>query len=165
MADWAGLARAHCSCFTRCRYTALLQPHDRIMGLDLPHGGHLTHGFFTPKKKISATSVYFESMPYRLDESTGTIGKRFFKSALGIAFHHYTFTPEIYNELADFYGCGDPDRFEGGKTLVAWRDFCNDYLASMKFDALGAEVKHAGNDGVAGRGDTAYQHIIPGAQK
>ena len=53
-------------------YTALLQPHDRIMGLDLPHGGHLTHGFFTPKKKISATSVYFESMPYRLDEATGT---------------------------------------------------------------------------------------------
>merc|ERR1712159_500042 len=38
-------------------YTALLNPHDRIMGLDLPHGGHLTHGFYTPKKKISATSV------------------------------------------------------------------------------------------------------------
>ncbi|KAK3234904.1 Serine hydroxymethyltransferase 3, chloroplastic [Cymbomonas tetramitiformis] len=54
-------------------YTGLLNPHDRIMGLDLPHGGHLSHGFFTPKKRISATSVYFESMPYRLDESTGII--------------------------------------------------------------------------------------------
>jgi glycine hydroxymethyltransferase len=54
-------------------YTALLQPHDRIMGLDLPHGGHLSHGFSTPQKKISATSVFFEQMPYRLDESTGLI--------------------------------------------------------------------------------------------
>ena len=54
-------------------YTALLQPHDRIMGLDLPSGGHLTHGFQTPKKKVSATSVYFESMPYVVDSSTGIV--------------------------------------------------------------------------------------------
>lgn len=54
-------------------YTALLQPHDRIMGLDLPHGGHLSHGFMTAKRRVSATSIYFESMPYRLDESTGFI--------------------------------------------------------------------------------------------
>jgi glycine hydroxymethyltransferase len=56
-------------------YTALLNPHDRIMGLDLPSGGHLTHGFYTvnkktgQKKKISATSVYFESMPYQVSWS------------------------------------------------------------------------------------------------
>ncbi|KAF8400966.1 hypothetical protein HHK36_014269 [Tetracentron sinense] len=54
-------------------YTALLSPHDRIMGLDLPHGGHLSHGFMTPKRRVSGTSIYFESMPYQLDESTGLI--------------------------------------------------------------------------------------------
>jgi glycine hydroxymethyltransferase len=43
------------------------------MALDLPHGGHLSHGYQTDTKKISATSIFFETMPYRLDESTGLI--------------------------------------------------------------------------------------------
>ncbi|XP_023538367.1 serine hydroxymethyltransferase 2, mitochondrial-like isoform X3 [Cucurbita pepo subsp. pepo] len=54
-------------------YTALLKPHERIMSLDLPHGGHLSHGYQTATKKISLVSVFFETMPYRLDESTGYI--------------------------------------------------------------------------------------------
>ncbi|WAQ96686.1 GLYC-like protein [Mya arenaria] len=54
-------------------YTALVGPHGRIMGLHLPEGGHLSHGFMTPTKKISATSLFFESFPYKLDPVTGTI--------------------------------------------------------------------------------------------
>lgn len=48
-------------------YTALLKPHDRILSLDLPSGGHLSHGYQTAKKKISAVSTFFETFPYRLN--------------------------------------------------------------------------------------------------
>jgi len=54
-------------------YTALLEPHGRLMGLDLPDGGHLSHGYATLTKKISATSMFFETMPYKVDPKSGLI--------------------------------------------------------------------------------------------
>jgi len=47
-------------------YTALLNPNDRLMGLDLPSGGHLTHGYYTSNRKISSSSIYFQSLPYKV---------------------------------------------------------------------------------------------------
>lgn len=52
---------------------AVLQPHDRIMGLDLRSGGHLSHGYMTQKRKVSASSMFYESMPYFVDSNTGLI--------------------------------------------------------------------------------------------
>ena len=43
------------------------EPHGRIMGLDLPDGKHLTHGFYTAETKVSASSIFFESLPYKVD--------------------------------------------------------------------------------------------------
>lgn len=54
-------------------YTAVVEPHGRIMGLYLPDGGHLSHGFMTSNKRVSATSLFFESFPYKLDPATGLI--------------------------------------------------------------------------------------------
>jgi glycine hydroxymethyltransferase len=50
-------------------YNALLKPNDKIMGLDLPSGGHLSHGFKSETKKISTSSIYFDSMSYKINES------------------------------------------------------------------------------------------------
>ncbi|KAF8882186.1 serine hydroxymethyltransferase-domain-containing protein [Gymnopilus junonius] len=53
--------------------TALIQPNDRLMGLGLPDGGHLTHGYYTAKKKMTASSIYFQSLPYGITPETNLI--------------------------------------------------------------------------------------------
>ncbi|HEG43740.1 MAG TPA: serine hydroxymethyltransferase [Phycisphaerales bacterium] len=47
-------------------YSALLEPGDTIMGLSLPYGGHLTHGW-----KVSFTSKVYNSVQYEVDVDTG----------------------------------------------------------------------------------------------
>jgi glycine hydroxymethyltransferase len=54
-------------------YSALLEPNERLMALDLPHGGHLSHGYQTDSRKVSMVSKFWQSMPYRLDPKTGLI--------------------------------------------------------------------------------------------
>ncbi|HUV40188.1 MAG TPA: serine hydroxymethyltransferase [Sedimentisphaerales bacterium] len=47
-------------------YIALASPGDTIMGLALPHGGHLTHGW-----NVSITGKIFNSVQYNVDSKTG----------------------------------------------------------------------------------------------
>lgn len=49
-------------------YFAMLQPGDTVLGMDLSHGGHLTHG-----SKVNISGKYFNFVPYGVDEQTGTI--------------------------------------------------------------------------------------------
>jgi glycine hydroxymethyltransferase len=49
-------------------YHALLQPGDTIMGLALPHGGHLSHGM-----KINVSGRLYEIAPYEVSPETHLI--------------------------------------------------------------------------------------------
>ena len=49
-------------------YFALLEPGDTIMGMNLSHGGHLTHG-----SPVNVSGKYFNIVPYGVDAKTGRI--------------------------------------------------------------------------------------------
>ncbi|MBZ9577478.1 serine hydroxymethyltransferase [Patescibacteria group bacterium] len=49
-------------------YFALLEPRDTVMGMSLPHGGHLTHGW-----KVSFSGKYFKSVQYGVDKKTNLL--------------------------------------------------------------------------------------------
>ncbi|MDP9022152.1 MAG: serine hydroxymethyltransferase [Actinomycetota bacterium] len=49
-------------------YLAFLEPGDTVMGMSLPHGGHLTHGW-----RVSVTGRWFRSVSYGVAEETGRI--------------------------------------------------------------------------------------------
>ncbi len=56
-------AQANMAVFFTC-----LKPGDTFMGLDLSHGGHLSHG-----SPVNMSGMYFNAVGYKLDEATGTI--------------------------------------------------------------------------------------------
>ncbi|KIW02813.1 serine hydroxymethyltransferase, cytosolic [Verruconis gallopava] len=96
-------------------YQAIMRPHDRLMGLDLPHGGHLSHGYQTPQRKISAVSTYFETLPYRVNLETGLIDyDRLEENALmyrpkvivaGTSAYCRNFDYPRFREICDKVGC------------------------------------------------------------
>ena len=49
-------------------YMALCQPGDTVLGMNLDHGGHLTHG-----SPVNFSGKYFKMVSYGVDETTGRI--------------------------------------------------------------------------------------------
>lgn len=49
-------------------YLAAIQPGDTVMGMDLSHGGHLTHG-----ATVNFSGFLFKSVSYKLDPETGRL--------------------------------------------------------------------------------------------
>jgi len=49
-------------------YVALLKPYDKLLGMDLSNGGHLTHG-----AKVNFSGKNYTSFSYGIDEKTGRI--------------------------------------------------------------------------------------------
>lgn len=49
-------------------YMALIEPGATILGMNLKHGGHLSHG-----SKVSITGQYYNSLTYGVDEESGLI--------------------------------------------------------------------------------------------
>lgn len=60
-------------------YLGLLKPGDTILGLDLAHGGHLTHG-----AKVSTSGIYYKSVSYTLNKQ----GKMDYEAIEKLALKH-----------------------------------------------------------------------------
>src|SRR3989338_463702 len=90
-------------------YLAVLKPGDTVMGLDLTHGGHLTHGW-----KVSATGIFYNSIQYHVESKSGEIDfdelKRLVKEHkpkliwVGATAYVYEFPFKELSEIANISG-------------------------------------------------------------
>lgn len=61
-------------------YFAMLNPGDTVLGMNLSHGGHLTHG-----SPVNMSGKYYNFVPYGVEEETGKIN---YEKIFGLAFEH-----------------------------------------------------------------------------
>lgn len=119
-------------------YLACCSPGDTIMGLDLTHGGHLTHGW-----KVSATGIFYNSIMYHVNEKTGKLD---------------------FEELKKLVKQHKPKLIWVGATAYVFQ-FPFKELAQIADDAgayLAADIAHVAGMVVAGShvSPSKYAHII-----
>jgi glycine hydroxymethyltransferase len=95
-------------------YFSVLKPGDTIMGMDLAHGGHLTHG-----AKVSFSGILYHSVPYGVKRETGYIDMDQVRS---LAMEHkprmIIVGASAYSRIIDFETFGEIAR-ECGAYLMA----------------------------------------------
>jgi glycine hydroxymethyltransferase len=67
-AEWANVQPHSGAQANAAVMLAILKPGDTILGLDLSHGGHLTHG-----SPVNYSGILYKAVSYKVEESTGRV--------------------------------------------------------------------------------------------
>ncbi len=78
--SWANVQPHSGSTANHVIYSTLLTPGDTLMGLDLSHGGHLTHG-----SPVNLSGILYNVVSYKVDKETELID---YEGALALAKEH-----------------------------------------------------------------------------
>ena len=108
-ADWVNVQPHSGATANAAVYLALLKPGDTLLGLDLSHGGHLTHG-----SPVNFSGITYDAKFYGVEESTGRLdmnkireaAKKYSPKMISIGASAYTrdFDYETFREIADEVG-------------------------------------------------------------
>ena len=95
-------------------FLAFLEPGDRILGMDLSHGGHLTHG-----SAVNFSGKYFEVSSYGVDEKSGRLDyDAIRRQALDVRPRLVIAGASAYSRTIDFQAFGEIARDVGAILLV-----------------------------------------------
>lgn len=91
-------------------YLAVLKPGDTVLGMNLAHGGHLTHG-----SPVNISGLYYNFVAYGVDEKTQTIDYDMVRDqakkhkpkllVAGASAYPRIIDFKIFKEIADEVGC------------------------------------------------------------
>ncbi|KPQ00663.1 MAG: glycine hydroxymethyltransferase GlyA [Bacteroidetes bacterium HLUCCA01] len=108
-ADWVNVQPHSGASANAAVYLALLKPGDTILGLDLSHGGHLTHG-----SPVNFSGIHYNAVFYGVDKQTGRIDMDAIRDAarkhqpklisIGASAYTRDFDYKTFREIADEVG-------------------------------------------------------------